>query len=87
MCLVLEFAETGDLLKIINDNIKKNKQESEENIWMALTQLVLGLKALHSNNVMHRDLKCANVFISSDGTYKLGDLNVSKVSEHGLVTT
>jgi NIMA (never in mitosis gene a)-related kinase len=32
--------------------------------------------------ILHRDLKCANVFIGKDGDediYKLGDLNVSKV--------
>lgn len=36
---------------------------------------------MHSNAILHRDMKCANVFIS-DGVYKLGDLNVSKVNEH-----
>lgn len=35
---------------------------------------------------MHRDLKCANVFISNNGV-KLGDLNVSKVAKQGLVYT
>lgn len=40
--------------------------------------IVKGLQALHSNLIMHRDIKSANVFIS-DGVYKLGDLNVSKI--------
>jgi NIMA (never in mitosis gene a)-related kinase len=31
--------------------------------------------------ILHRDLKCANVFIDKDETYKLGDLNVSKVAK------
>ena len=39
-------------------------------------------------NILHRDLKCANVFISRDGrTAKLGDLNVSKIAKTGLVRT
>ncbi len=29
--------------------------------------------------ILHRDLKCANVFVTGDKKYKLGDLNVSKV--------
>lgn len=37
--------------------------------------------------VVHRDLKSANVFLANDGTFKLGDLNVSKVAKQGLVYT
>mgnify|MGYP001567333686 CR=1 FL=1 len=45
--------------------------------------MIKGLKALHDRNVLHRDLKCANVFLNHDGTVKLGDLNVSKVAKYG----
>lgn len=46
-----------------------------------------GLKALHDMNILHRDLKCANVFCASDGILKLGDLNVSKVARRGMART
>lgn len=46
-----------------------------------------GLKVLHDMNILHRDLKCANIFISKDGTAKLGDLNVSKEAKCGLLQT
>lgn len=46
-----------------------------------------GLKALHDINILHRDLKCANVFCTSDRCYKLGDLNVSKVAKRGMART
>lgn len=40
------------------------------------------LKALHHKNILHRDLKSANVFIDTENSsVKLGDLNVSKVSK------
>lgn len=48
--------------------------------------MVIGLETLHSRAIMHRDLKSANVFKTSEG-YKLGDLNVSKVVAGNLAYT
>jgi len=53
-----------------------------------LLQLTKGLKALHDYSILHRDLKSANVFITTDGTFKLGDLNVSKIAKQdGMLYT
>jgi NIMA (never in mitosis gene a)-related kinase len=52
-----------------------------------LVGLLQGLKTLHDRKILHRDLKCANVFMFNNGVVKLGDLNVSKVAERGLVYT
>ena len=35
---------------------------------------------MHKIKVMHRDLKSANIFLYNDLTAKLGDMNVSKVT-------
>jgi NIMA (never in mitosis gene a)-related kinase 1/4/5 len=47
---------------------------------MVFIQIVKGLKSMHDLNIMHRDLKSANVFLQKDMTAKLGDMNVSKVA-------
>ena len=38
------------------------------------------LALCHNNDVMHRDIKEANIFISDTGNYKLGDFGVAKVA-------
>ena len=45
-----------------------------------------GLKTLHDNKILHRDLKSANVFLS-DGVAKIGDLNISKILKNDMATT
>lgn len=42
---------------------------------------------MHSNKILHRDLKSANIFITADGIYKLGDLNISKILKKDLAQT
>ena len=46
-----------------------------------------GLVALHEAKIVHRDIKCANIFLSKDGGVKLGDMNVSKIAKVGIMQT
>ena len=80
----MEYADKGDLYQKIIEHKKTAKFFEESEIWRIFIQLVKGLKSLHDLKILHRDLKSANVFLCSDGTVKLGDLNVSKVARRGL---
>jgi len=51
----------------------------EKVVWKISYELLQGLKTLHKNNIIHRDIKSANIFFSK-GVAKLGDLNVSKLT-------
>ena len=44
-----------------------------------------GLVAIHEAKIVHRDIKCANIFLSKDGGVKLGDMNVSKIAKVGIM--
>lgn len=80
-------ADGGDLLQMIEKMKKQRSKMSEKQVWSYLVQIVRGLKALHDLKIVHRDIKCANIFLTKDGVVKLGDLNVSKVSKSGLMKT
>ena len=82
--IVMEYADQGDLFQLITEHKKTKTHFSEEFIWNTLTQLLNGLKTLHELNILHRDLKSANVFLFKNGVVKLGDLNVSKITRKGM---
>ena len=79
LCIVMEFADKGDLSSRIKEQKKRDRYFNEKDIWRIFIQLVKGLKALHDLNIIHRDIKSSNIFLFSDGTAKLGDLNVCKI--------
>ncbi len=49
--------------------------------------MVTGLHALHSLKIVHRDIKCANIFLTKQAFVKLGDLNVSKIAKQDKMST
>lgn len=87
LCIIMEYANNGDLFQKISRHQKEQTYLREEDIWRIFIQIVKGLKALHDTNIFHRDLKSANVFLKKNGTAKLGDMNVSKVAKRGLLYT
>ena len=80
----MEYADDGDLYQKIKLYLKNKTFFMEHDIWRIFIQITKGLNDLHEYNILHRDLKSANVFLFSDGTAKLGDLNVSKITTRGL---
>jgi NIMA (never in mitosis gene a)-related kinase 1/4/5 len=83
----MEYADGGDLQGRMDELKKGGSQMAEEDIWAIAVKLISGLYALHSMGIVHRDIKCANVFLCRDGSVKLGDLNVSKIAKFGLMQT
>ena len=84
LCIVMEYADKGDLYQKITQFKKIGCLIEETDVWRIFIQMVRGLKALHELKILHRDLKSANIFLFADGSAKLGDLNVSKVVRKGL---
>ena len=76
--IIMDYADEGDLEGKIKKHIDRKTNFPEAEVWSILIQILSGLKSLHSAKIMHRDLKCANIFLKA-GIIKLGDLNVSKL--------
>ena len=51
--IVMEYADGGDIFKMIKDHQKMNKTIDEDEIWRVFIQSVRGLKVLHDMNIMH----------------------------------
>lgn len=88
LCIVMEYSDGGDLFQQIVRCQKERTHLRESDVWNFLHGMCKGLKALHDMKILHRDLKCANVFLSAtENAAKLGDFNVSKVAKRGLCMT
>ena len=77
----MEFADDGDLYHKISDH-KKKKQYFEENfIWKIIINTLRGLKELHDLKILHRDLKCGNIFLGGEDGRRvvLGDFGIAKL--------
>lgn len=43
-----------------------------------MMQLLEGVKFIHANNLLHRDIKAANILISNEGILKIGDFGLAR---------
>ncbi|KAK7177185.1 hypothetical protein R3I93_001231 [Phoxinus phoxinus] len=75
--IVSEYCAGGDLYK----KMKTQEFFEEEQILDWLVQICLALQYLNENNVLHRDIKPQNVFLTEDGYINLGDFGCSKVQQ------
>lgn len=83
-----DFAEGGDLFEQIKACNKERSLMPEAMVWRYLYQIAKGLKYLHDINIIHRDIKGANIFLSKDRSVAmLGDMNVSKIAKGKFLFT
>lgn len=75
--IIMEYCENGDLGKYLKKQM--GRQLAEAKIWKFFIEMCLGLRYLHSNKILHRDIKTINMFLTKDDKVKVGDLGVAKL--------
>ncbi|KAF1990905.1 kinase-like protein [Aulographum hederae CBS 113979] len=72
--LVLEFCPNGDLYESIRSNQGPLQTEHVKDFVM---QLVDAIEFMHSKGIAHRDIKPENIFLTKDGSMKVGDFGLA----------
>ena len=76
--IIQEYCELGDLKDYLDDLDNKDRKLSEKEIAIIIFQIGSAVLAMHLEGMIHRDIKDANILITSEGKYKLADLGQSR---------
>ena len=89
--LVMEFCNGGDLTGCLRKYMEAHRKPfSEEIVQYLMRQILSGLDALHSRNILHRDLKLDNILICFNSDNDKKSLNMlranAKITDFGFAT-
>lgn len=71
--MITDFIKGKTLRDVLDQRGRLSSQEALD----AMNQLCSAVLYAHQNNVIHRDIKPQNVFLTPDGTIKLGDFGIA----------
>ena len=77
--IVMEYGGDTNLKQFIHAHKAKANLIGEKLIENIIIQICLGLKEIHDNNIIHRDLTPDNIFIDENNKIKIGDFGISKI--------
>ena len=71
--LILEYCASGSIIDLM---LSMNRTFNEIEVATIIEMVLKGLVDIHKKNLIHRDIKGANILLSEDGTAKIADFGV-----------
>ncbi|KAK9715683.1 hypothetical protein RND81_06G182300 [Saponaria officinalis] len=78
VAIVLREAVVGDLAEGHGEVGTRELQCMSKKLCKWFTQILLAVEYLHSKFVLHRHLKCSDIFLTEDQDIRLGDFGLAK---------
>ena len=81
--IIMEYINGGNLFSFV----KKRRKLPEKIAKILYKQIILGIKHIHSKNIVHRDIKLENILIDLNNTVKICDFGIGVIldSENQLL--
>ena len=73
--IIMEYINGGNLFSFL----KKRRKVSEKTAKFLYKQIILGIKYIHSHNIVHRDIKLENILIDLNNNIKICDFGIGRV--------
>ena len=73
--IIMEYINGGNLFSFL----KKRRKVSEKTAKFLFKQIILGIKYMHNQNIVHRDIKLENILIDLNNNIKICDFGIGRV--------
>lgn len=81
LCLVMDFADGGDLCAAVKERARSKLPFEESAVLECFAQVADAVNWVHSVKMVHRDIKSRNIFLCRTGRALLGDFGLVRLLE------
>ncbi|KAM3758768.1 hypothetical protein ACB098_01G070200 [Castanea mollissima] len=84
LCIVMEYMSGGSIYDFLH---KQKGVFTHPDLIRVAIDVSKGMKYLHDNNIIHRDLKAANLLMDGNGVVKISDFGIARMqTQTGVMT-
>mmetsp|Transcript_45368 Transcript_45368/g.97266 ORF Transcript_45368/g.97266 Transcript_45368/m.97266 type:complete len:451 (-) Transcript_45368:119-1471(-) len=81
LCLVMDFADGGDLCAAVKERARSGMPFEENAVLECFAQVADAVNYVHLQKMVHRDIKSRNIFLCRTGKALLGDFGLVRLLE------